>query len=145
MVKTYQLAKENDYGVSIKIAPITTEEQLNSITCLQVNGTGENPITPQNVLPDLRGFTCVGEEIIDGIKTEKLQFKQEFGNKINKYTMWLRYKKNSDGGFTPIPVRYEMKGFNSLLGSHYDHYYLNYDYFDNSDIASEVFEVANSK
>ncbi|XP_044742976.1 digestive cysteine proteinase 1 [Chrysoperla carnea] len=144
MVKTYQLAKENDYGVSIKIAPITTEEQLNSITCLQVNGTGENPITPQNVLPDLRGFTCVGEEIIDGIKTEKLQFKQEFGNKINKYTMWLRYKKNSDGGFTPIPVRYEMKGFNSLLGSHYDHYYLNYDYFDNSDIASEVFEVANN-
>ena len=28
-----------------------------------------------------------------------------------------------------ISTRYEMKGYNTLLGSHYDHYYLTYDKF----------------
>ena len=26
-----------------------------------------------------------------------------------------------------VPIHYEMKGYNSLLGSHYDHYYLSYE------------------
>lgn len=34
-----------------------------------------------------------------------------------------------------------MKGYNSLLGSHYDHYYLEYDSFYTDDIDAEVFEV----
>lgn len=38
-----------------------------------------------------------------------------------------------------------MKGFNSLLGSHYDHYYLNYDYFSIDDIAPETFKLVESK
>lgn len=38
-----------------------------------------------------------------------------------------------------------MRGFNSLLGSHYDHYYLNYDSFDISDISPETFNVGDSK
>lgn len=37
-----------------------------------------------------------------------------------------------------------MRGFNSLLGSHYDHYYLNYDFFDIGDISPEVFKVTSS-
>lgn len=37
-----------------------------------------------------------------------------------------------------------MKGFNSLLGSHYDHYYLDYDEYNINDISPEVFAVENS-
>lgn len=59
MVKTYQLCKTG-YGTSLKIAPVTTEEVTNSITCLEVNGTSEERITPQTVLPDLKGFEYAG-------------------------------------------------------------------------------------
>lgn len=38
-----------------------------------------------------------------------------------------------------------MKGFNSLLGSHYDHYYLDYEAYSIEDITPEVFAVDNSK
>ncbi|MCY5962414.1 hypothetical protein OV760_29050, partial [Salmonella enterica subsp. enterica serovar 1,4,[5],12:i:-] len=40
-----------------------------------------------------------------------------------------------------VPVRYEMKGFNSLLGSHYDHYYLDYEDFSNESPSDDVFQV----
>ena len=43
---------------------------------------------------------------------------------VNKYTMWIREVE----GVT-IPVHYEMRGYNSLLGSHYDHYFLTYENF----------------
>lgn len=43
----------------------------------------------------------------------------------------------------PVPVRYEMKGYNSLLGSHYDHYYLNYDQFTWDNPSPDVFQVEN--
>ena len=43
---------------------------------------------------------------------------------MNKYTMWVREVE----GVT-IPVHYEMRGYNSLLGSHYDHYFLTYENF----------------
>lgn len=60
MVKTYQLG-DTGYGTSLKIAPITTETEENTITCLQVNGTQENKIVPQAILPSLEGFECVGK------------------------------------------------------------------------------------
>lgn len=44
----------------------------------------------------------------------------------------------------PIPVRYEMKGFNSLLGSHYDHYYLEYDWYSSETPSSDIFEIGES-
>lgn len=41
-------------------------------------------------------------------------------------------------------MRYEMRGFNSLLGSHYDHYYLDYDWYSSDIPSSEVFEITTS-
>lgn len=45
--------------------------------------------------------------------------------------VYLFSKQFTEGNrqLIPVPVRYEMKGFNSLLGSHYDHYYLDYTTF----------------
>jgi len=45
----------------------------------------------------------------------------------------------------PVPVRYEMKGYNTLLGSHYDHYYLDYDWYAIDTPSPDVFKVADSK
>lgn len=142
MVKTFQLGKEG-YGTSIKIAPVTTEEEENARTCLQVNGTDENPIVSQTVLPDLTGFTYLGEEVIVGVKTQKWNLTTVVGEKKNKYTLWVRIKGAEDSSAKiAIPVRFEMKGYNVILGSHYDHYYLQYNEFDISPIDQDIFKIS---
>jgi len=146
MVKTYQLGNSGQYGTSLKVAPVTTETELNAKTCLQVNGSSDVSIQPQSVLPSLVGFECVGAEMIDGVDTEKWQLIQTIGQKENRYTMWMRFKDdpNNAGIKYAVPVKYEMKGFNSLLGSHYDHYYLFYDSYTTENIDPQVFQVDNN-
>lgn len=56
MVKTFQLSHKGPYGTSIKIAPVTTESELNAETCLEVNGTNELKIHPQAIIPDTTGM-----------------------------------------------------------------------------------------
>ena len=51
---------------------------------------------------------------------------------MNKYTIWVRMS-----GDIAVPVHYEMKGFNSLMGSHYDHYFLSYQNFSPEKPADE--------
>lgn len=60
-MKTYQLSRDGEFGTSLKIAPVTTNEKMNDITCLQVNGSSENRIEPQSILPDCRDFQLVGK------------------------------------------------------------------------------------
>lgn len=62
-VKTYQLSREGQFGTSLKIAPVTTDVEPNKITCLQVNGTSDNRIEPQSILPNCREFTLDGEAL----------------------------------------------------------------------------------
>lgn len=38
-----------------------------------------------------------------------------------------------------------MRGYNTLLGSHYDHYHLDYDSYKHDDIPDDVFEVDQGK
>ena len=45
--------------------------------------------------------------------------KESVGEKQNIYSFWFKHDPKTG---EPIPVTYEMKGYNSLLGSHYDHY-----------------------
>ncbi|KAI7815231.1 Cathepsin L long [Rhyzopertha dominica] len=143
MVKTYQLGTLGPYGASLKVAPVTTENELNAKTCLQVNGTEDFSIQPQTILPSLVGFECIGEETINGILAEKWQLVETIGQKKNKYTMWMNYRAdpNNPSVKIAVPLRYEMKGFNSLLGSHYDHYYLEYEDYSTDDIPSETFTL----
>lgn len=53
------------------------------------------------------------------------------GNKKNTYTLWVtNAEKRADGQkSTSIPLHYEMMGYNSLLGSHYDKYLVDYKEF----------------
>ena len=56
MAKTYQLSKAYKYGTMMKIVPVTTEKEMNEVSCLQVNGTSNFSVEPQSILPDLTGF-----------------------------------------------------------------------------------------
>lgn len=62
MVKTYQLTRSGDFGTALKIAPVTTDEEPNKITCLQVNGTSDSRIETQSILPDVRNFEWKGNK-----------------------------------------------------------------------------------
>lgn len=78
-----------------------------------------------------------------GMRCDKFVLEEIINQKKNTYTLWVRYKKSPKypSSRMPIPVRYEMRGYNTLLGSHYDHYYLDYDYYSHEDIPTDVFEV----
>ena len=59
------------------------------------------------------------------------------GQKKNTYTLWVD-KTNGD------PVRYEMMGYDSLIGSHYDKYYLDYEgYKADISFSDAVFSVSS--
>jgi hypothetical protein len=60
------MGMELPWGSSYKITPETTEVELNIMKCFQVNGTEEEPVTPQGSLPDLQGFmVCVVVEFFN--------------------------------------------------------------------------------
>lgn len=62
MVKTYQLDNIGYFGASLKVAPVTTDDNLNLETCLQVNGTSDYRIEPQAILPNVTDFKLAGNE-----------------------------------------------------------------------------------
>ena len=108
---------------------MTNEQVTNEINCFQVAGSQDSPVSTQSILPNLEGFTLKkGNDPKDGQDCEKWQKIEKIGEKVNKYTMWLRRQPSeiSPDLEIVIPVHYEMKGYNTLLGSHYDHYYLTY-------------------
>lgn len=80
---------------------------------------------------EFRSFTC-----------DKFIFEEIIGQKKNQYTIYVRYVKSPKypSSRQPIPVRYEMRGYNTLLGSHYDHYYIDYDSYVHDDIPDDIFE-----
>ncbi|XP_067867859.1 digestive cysteine proteinase 2-like isoform X1 [Heterodontus francisci] len=120
-VVTLQHGFEKPAGISYKISPETTETEINVIKCFQVNGTIEDPVLPQSVFPNLEGFEFIKEEDYKGRHCSLWQYIIYENKKKNTYTIWIT---NSTNG--PIPVHYEMKGFNTLFGSHYDKYEVDY-------------------
>jgi hypothetical protein len=59
MINTIQLAPSSkaDYGVGIKVAPMTDEQVTNARTCFWVNGTSQAPLEIQSVIPSLDDFS----------------------------------------------------------------------------------------
>ncbi|GLH05995.1 Cathepsin L [Gryllus bimaculatus] len=141
MVKTYQLSTIGKFGVMRKIVPVTTETQMNVDSCLQVNGSKEFHVQPQSILPDLSQFKWIGQDMVAGVQCDKWRLVDRQGDKVSKYTMWVRTKRSVGRADLVVPIRYEMKGYNSLLGSHYDHYYLEYEWFSAEVPSPEVFRL----
>jgi len=141
--KTFQLSKVNGFGVMRKIVPMTNDKLVNKVTCFEVNGTAISLVEPQSILPDLTNFTYAGIEMLEGIQCKKYQLVTKSFQKTSKYTFWVKTTKSPVDPYIElgIPVKYEMRGYNSLLGSHYDHYYLTYDFFSADAPSDETFDV----
>lgn len=81
------------------------------------------------------------QQIIDGQPCDVWVMVVQEGKKKNTYTMWVKGSENDD---TVYPVRYEMMGFDSLIGSHFDKYVLDYFQFDTSSIPEDMFQPPKS-
>ncbi|KAJ6663436.1 hypothetical protein lerEdw1_009515 [Lerista edwardsae] len=127
-VITYQLGSMTPFGASFKVTPESTEAKLNIRKCFRVNGTSASPIRPQSVFPRLTDFRPVRQEHYKGRDCTVLESVSYWGKKKNTYTLWVA----ADASLKHIPVHYEMKGFNTLLGSHYDKYEIDYTSFSPS-------------
>uniref|UniRef100_A0A1W7RAQ0 Digestive cysteine proteinase 1 n=1 Tax=Hadrurus spadix TaxID=141984 RepID=A0A1W7RAQ0_9SCOR len=144
LVKTFQLADEGEYGTSYKIAYMPDDDGIPRITCFQVNGTKKSAVSIQGLLPDISAFKfvtqefCPVQEIYNDKNCERWEYDVTFGSKVNKYTLWLIREESG-----VIPVRYRMKGFDSLLGSHYDKYDILYKGYSAQQIDPKNFEVGN--
>nr|XP_015204062.1 PREDICTED: digestive cysteine proteinase 1-like [Lepisosteus oculatus] len=125
-VSTFQYGFQKPAGASYKISPETTETEVNAMKCFQVNGTKEDPVLPQGVVPKLEGFQLVRTEYFKGLLCEVWQNVTMEGHKKNTYTLWV--SNSSDG--SAVPQHYEMMGYNTLLGSHYDKYEVDYTKFE---------------
>lgn len=123
-VSTFQIGTDFDNGALYKITPVTTETELNVMKCFQLNGTKEGPVLPQKALPDLQGFQFEKIEYYAGVLCEVWTNITVVGNKKNTYRLWVIRPEGNDSPATPC--HYEMMGFNTLLGSHFDKYLIDY-------------------
>lgn len=139
------------YGLVYKIAfmpdKATWEPQR---TCFQVNGMANMTVTVQAVLPDATNFTFVRSEPcvsgaewfmshgLDSETCDRYEFVATEEGRVNSYTLWV----STDADGLPVPRRYVMMGYNTLLGSHYDKYIVYYKNFQRGRFSPGVFNVS---
>lgn len=79
----------------------------------------------------------IGTEQLLGWFCYKHEHVEIIEHKVHRYTIWIRYSDTHK----PFPVRYEVKGWDNLIGAHYDHYHLDYDSYSNAAIPDDIFKV----
>lgn len=140
---------EDVSGINYKIAWMVDSRGAPERVCFQVNGSADNPVHPQNVIPDISDFKLVGHDTCPDwngdmggdLLCEKYEKTMKYLEKESKYVFWLKRGPND----LPIPVHYLMKGYNSLLGSHYDEYKVSYkNYKLSSKFSDATFEVESN-
>ncbi|XP_054855888.1 digestive cysteine proteinase 1-like [Eublepharis macularius] len=120
-VITYQVGTERPWGAYYKVTPETTEIETNVLKCFRLNGSAVNLVKPQSVFPSMDGFRLVRREYYKGHLCDMWQNVSYWGTKKNVYSLWVTASEDH-----PVPVHYEMRGYNNLLGSHYDKYEIDY-------------------
>lgn len=131
--KTIQRGDMGDHGQHFMISPMTNEVVTNQQTCFTLNGTKDSPVTAQAALPDATKFTFKGQKNWDSRDVDVWELVETHGVKVNRYTLYIDHLNFH-------PVYYEMLGYNSLLGSHFDEYKLYYRIFA-EDFPSSVFDI----
>lgn len=134
--KTIQRADGKPFGVSYRLCPETTEEQMDISACFAQNGTEDIPVSTQTVLPDLSSFEFSGyKEYSEGRNCSVWVYVKIEGYKKNTYTMYTSGVKFDQ------PVHYEMMGYDTLFGSHYDQYEMDYMNYSDEAPPSSVFDI----
>lgn len=127
------------YSVAANMTYQVMPMGANTTGCLYIPGA----VSLASVFPDLSQFAyrdaepCPGNEHA-GDTCNTWVYTNSVGNKTNTYTFWALAGEQGS-----TPVRYEMMGYDSLFGSHYDQYLLDYGVVDTDPIDPEVFAKPN--
>ncbi|CAF0802000.1 unnamed protein product [Adineta ricciae] len=127
---------DQDFGANYKIVPISTEEVLNQLTCFQSNGSAEGSVDVQHTVPDINSFEDLGPSEWRGIKCQMYQSIDQVGDKRSTYTYYINAE-------TKHPVHYEMFGYDTLIGSHFDKYTIDYYNYDEEPIDESLFHFTD--
>ncbi|XP_056336089.1 counting factor associated protein D-like [Danio aesculapii] len=124
IVRTFQIGNDLDFGAIYKITPVLPPSV---IKCFQLKGTKEDPIEPQEAIPDAQSFEFEKMEDCKGAQCEVWKTITQAGHKKNTYRLWVT---RGEEAYSPAtPHRFEMEGFNTLLDSHNDKYSIEYSDF----------------
>ncbi|KAK2574376.1 Counting factor associated protein D [Acropora cervicornis] len=115
------------FGVSYRLCPETTEEQMDISACFVQNGTKDTPVSTQT----FSGY----KEYSEGRNCSVWVYVKIEGYKKNTYTMYTSGVKFDQ------PVHYEMMGYDTLFGSHYDQYEMDYMNYSDEAPPSSVFDI----
>jgi len=141
IVQTFTRGDVGKYGSTYKLAYMTTGTNATSYNvrgCFKTDGDVNTTVSPQSVLPDLTNFKQMGDAmLLEGKNVTMWYMVDTHGSKTSKYTMYLSADDMS-------PVRYEMYGYDSLLGSHFDKYYVDYSDFSEQVIPEKMFYVPDN-
>ncbi|GAB1599982.1 digestive cysteine proteinase 1-like [Argonauta hians] len=134
MVSIIMDGSKGDHGEAYTLAYMTNYKEFNKKSCFKVTGTSDAPVTPQVALPDLSDFKFVRIDTYLDFRVEVFEKVEKVGTKTNTYTMWVTRDSQ-------YPVRFEMMGYDSLFGSHYDKYFITYSVLNKGKPDNSRFEV----
>lgn len=110
-----------------KIAPMTNDKVTNSPTCFKTDVDAGDDIEPQSLLPDGSLFVEAGTELVNGFMCNKWVYKNTANNTHIDQTYTLYIYGDS------FPMKFVMKGYNIISGSHIDEYIIDYTTFTQAD------------
>ncbi|XP_067948053.1 digestive cysteine proteinase 2-like [Watersipora subatra] len=135
IVQTFMRGDVGEYGGTYKVAYMTNQTNYNYKRCFQTEGSQDAPVEAQTVLPDLTDFDMIEKSaMVDNVEVDVWYNEVVSGQKTSKYTMYITSDEQK-------PHKYEMYGYDSLLGSHFDKYYVEYHDYTAGEQPDTAFEV----
>ncbi|XP_065665108.1 uncharacterized protein LOC100201231 isoform X3 [Hydra vulgaris] len=135
--KTFQRGDLGDHGIAYKYVPMYTDGRGSFDGCWLLTGTTNQPIIPQIITPNMTWFTYNSTTVYTGTLTTKWTYEYFAFGMRNHQTVWVTKSKPHR------PIRYEMVGYDMMLGSYYDHYVISYITFEKWDGKEDIFNLPN--
>lgn len=131
MAKVINRQHVGGFGTMFKIVPLPEVKEH----CFHIPGMKGAEVIPQPLFPDLSNFTYVGPAPLPNThEMGDLYYKNySVGVKKNEYLFFMNPT-------TKAPVAFYFKGYDELMGSHYDQYYFTYTKMDTS-FDDSVFDI----
>ena len=105
-----------DMNYQFQINPVSDNQHRNVMTCFGINGTKSDPVSIQSLIPDLSNYKKSAQPTTyRGLLCDEYTYEYNVEAKNNKYAFYVSRA-------TGLPVGFEMRGYDDLLGSHYDEY-----------------------
>eukprot|EP01028_Stygiella_incarcerata_P001144 TRINITY_DN1179_c0_g1_i2.p1 TRINITY_DN1179_c0_g1~~TRINITY_DN1179_c0_g1_i2.p1 ORF type:complete len:539 (-),score=114.74 TRINITY_DN1179_c0_g1_i2:1388-3004(-) len=104
--------------------------------CIKTASTPKSSLV--SLFPDFTGWTYQGTKEINHLVCDYWQMVDKEQEKVNTYNFYSYYLSDKN---TTIPVRYSMLAYDSIFGSHYDEYVLDYGIYLPNFVDTKAFDI----